>query len=85
MLKGRVIGEGTFLGNRSLANVERPLIVAGQVQRLGRKGEIDPFGIEALHDLGVDPGGVIQIVPIIGRVVPVDNQDVQGVGVKFVE
>ncbi len=51
------------------------------MQGLGREGEIDPFGLEALHDLEVNPGGVLQIVPIVGRVVPVEDQDVQGISV----
>jgi len=38
------------------------------VQRLGREGEVDPLGLEALHDLEVDPGVVLQIVPVFGRV-----------------
>ncbi|MDJ0817517.1 MAG: hypothetical protein QNJ58_15010 [Desulfobacterales bacterium] len=58
LLKARVIGEGTFLGILSLTEVERPLIVAGQVQRLDRKDKVDAFGIKALHgNLGGRLGG----------------------------
>ena len=55
------------------------------IERLRGKGEIDAFGIEALYDLSVDPGGVLQKVPILGRVVPVINHDVQGISVQVVE
>ena len=33
------------------------------VERLRWKGEVDAFGIEALNDLFVDPGGVLQVIP----------------------
>ena len=55
------------------------------MQCLRWEGKVDPFGIEALHDLGVDPGGVVQICPIFWWAVPVDDPEVQGVGVEFVE
>ena len=42
LLGARVIAEGTFFVILSLTDVERPLIFAGQVQCLGREGEIDP-------------------------------------------
>ena len=71
--------------NHSLTDVDRPFFITGQVQRLRWEGKVDAFGIKALHDLGVDPGGVVQIFPVIRRMVPVDDQDVKRVGVEFAE
>ena len=77
--------QGLFVGNLLLTDREGSLVVTGQVQRLRREGKVDPFGFETLHDPGVDPAGVIQKCPVIGRVVPVDDQDVQRVDVEFIE
>ena len=71
-----------YHGSLSLTDGEGSLVVIGQVQCLRRKGKVDPFLIEALHDLDVDPVGVLQIVPILGRVIPVDDDDVQGVSIE---
>ena len=73
------------LDSLSLTNIERPFFVTGQVQCLRWEGKVDPFGIETILDLEIDPGGVIQICPIIWRVVPVDDQYVQRVRVEFNE
>ena len=68
--------ETLFFGHPALTDGKGSFVVTGHVQDLGREGEIDSFGIEALHDPCVDPGGVIQIFPIVGRVVPVYDQNV---------
>ncbi len=79
--KNRAGEEDFFFRYPSFPNGQGAFVVTGHVQGLGREGEIDPFGLEALHDLEVNPGGVLQIVPIGGRVVPVEDQDVQGISV----
>ncbi len=55
------------------------------VAHLSRQGGLVAFGIKALYDLFVDPGGVLQVVPIRERVIPVDDQDVEGVRLEVVE
>ena len=71
--KNRTGREGLFFGFPTLTDGKRSLVVTGHVQRLGRESEIDSFGVEAFHDLDVDPLGVLQIVPVLGRVVPVSR------------
>ncbi len=83
--KIRTLREILFLGRPSLTDGERALFVTGQMQRLGREGEVDTFRVEAFHDLEVNPAGMRQIVPILGGVEPVDDQDVQRGGIEVVK
>jgi len=56
-----------------------------QVERLGREYEVDAFRIEPLHDLHVDPSGVLQIIPVFGWVIPENDDDTERVRIEFVE
>ena len=65
-----------LLGILPLTKGKGPLIVTGQVKGLRWKGEVNPLGLEALHNLNVHPIGVFKIIPILGRMIPVDDQNV---------
>ncbi len=61
------------------------MLVPRQVERLGRESEVDAFHVEPLHDLQVDPIGVLQIIPVFGWVIPVNDDDIERVRIEFVE
>ena len=55
------------------------------MERLGRKREVNTLCIEALDDLHIDPGGMLQVIPVLWRMVPVVDEQIERIGIKIAE
>lgn len=74
---GRAGANSFRLRNLFLPDSERSLLVPRKVEPLGRKSEVDALRVEPFHDLHVDPIGVLQIFPVCGWMIPVNDDDIE--------